>query len=193
MIHFGGLKRNSFISILDIEQDNQIIPDDDTEIFRHSPYFDNDKLIKELKGKPNSFDIISFNCESINAKFDQLNIYINLFASNGCEFHAICLQETWLSSDADTSLLELEGYTLISKGKHISERGGLIIYLKDSIKFKIIDIYKVSDIWEGQFIEIYSDNQYDKTLILGNIYRLSRNLNQNYQQFTKEPFISGSK
>ena len=88
-----------------------------------------------------TFNIISFNCESINAKFDQLNIYINLFASNGCELHAIRLQETWLSSDADTSLLELEGYTLISKGKHISERGGLIIYLKDSIKFKIIDIY----------------------------------------------------
>ena len=71
LMHFGGLKRNYLISILDIEQDNQIIPVDDTDIFRHSPYFDNDKLIKELKGKPNSFNIISFNCESINAKFDQ--------------------------------------------------------------------------------------------------------------------------
>ena len=43
-----------------------------------------------------------------------------------------------------------------------------------------------SNIWEGQFIEIYEDNPYAKTLILGNIYRPPRDINENYRQFISE-------
>ena len=57
-----------------------------------------------FKDKGNSFCILSLNCQSINAKFDQRNIKVQQLKNNGYEFSAICLQETWLSSDSDTSL-----------------------------------------------------------------------------------------
>ena len=35
--------------------------------------------------------------------------------------------------------------------------GGLIIYLKENLKYKMLDMSLKSNIWEGQFIEIYGD------------------------------------
>ena len=122
------------------------------------PYYHDEQLINELNTKTNNFNIFSLNCESINSKFDQINITIEQFKHKGCTFIAVCLQESWLSDDSDTSLFQLDGYNLISQGKRCSTRGRLIIYLKDSIKYKLIDIEANSNIWEGQFIEIKQEN-----------------------------------
>ena len=43
-----------------------------------------------------------------------------------------------------------------------------------------------SNIWEGQFIEIYVDSMCPKKIILGNIYRPPRDINENYRQFIDE-------
>ena len=86
-----------------------------------SSYYDDDSLNNMFRDKRNSFCILSLNCQrqSINAKFDQLNIKVQQLKGNGYEFSAICLQETWLSSDSDTSLFKIDGYTLISQGKSV--------------------------------------------------------------------------
>ena len=68
----------------------------------------------------NSFNILSRNCQSINAKIDELKIKLKKMKNRNCVFDAICLQETWLSNDADTSLFKIEGYKLILKGKHVA-------------------------------------------------------------------------
>ena len=98
------------------------------------------------------------NCESINAKIDQIRLKLAQYKEGGCEFDAICSQETWLSEDSDKSLLGIEEYALISLGKTCSTRGGLIIYLKENLKYKMLDMSLKSNIWEGQFIEIYGDS-----------------------------------
>ena len=100
------------------------------------------------------FSILSLNCQSLNAKIDQINIKLQQLKSNGHEFSAICLQETWLSEDSDISLLEIDGYTFIPQGKICSAHGGLAIYLSSKYKFKSINMYENSGIWEGQFIEV---------------------------------------
>ena len=110
-------------------------------------------------------NILSLNCESINSKCDQINIILEQFKHNGCTFSAVCLQESWLSDDTDTSLFQLDGYNLSAQGKICSTRGGLIIYLKDTIKYKLIDIHANSNIWEGQFIEIEHENVGKKNYI----------------------------
>ena len=133
--------------------------------------------------------------------FHILNVYVDktqprqfkfTFKRNGCTFSAVCLQESWLSDDSDTSLFQLDGYNLISQGKLCSTRGGLIIYLKDTIKYKLIDIEANSNIWEGQFIEIEQENVGNKKIILGNVYRPPRDTNENYNQFINEfvPILS---
>ena len=60
-------------------------------------------------------------------------------------------------------------------------------YLKDTIKYKLIDIEANSNIWEGQFIEIEKENVGKKKIILGNVYR-PRDTNENYNQFINEFF-----
>ena len=100
---------------------------------------------------------------------------------------AICLQETWLSEDSDLSLLHLDGYQLISKGKSCSAHGGVAIYLHESFTYRVISPDIISDIWDGQFIEIYiEEGQKSKSVILGNIYRPPRQSLENINTFINE-------
>ena len=62
------------------------------------------------------------------------------------------------------ALFQLDGYNLIAQAKRCYTRGGLIIYLKDTIKYKLIDIQANSNIWEGQFIEIEHENVGNKEM-----------------------------
>ena len=186
LLHFGGLNTSSLIRVLNQDDDNEGAADDGLETIQHSSYYSTSTLINELADKKDSFNILSLNCGSINAKIDQLMITLNEYKHSGCNFHAICLQETWLNDQSDTCLLQIEGYKLISQTRSCSARGGLIIYLNNNIKYKLLDGYTDSDIWEGQFIEILFENSCVKNLILGNIYRPPHDNNANYQQFINE-------
>ena len=98
--NFGGVNANSLCQLLNNNDDN-VHPDDEPNIVQMSSYYDDDSLNNLFKDKGNSFCILSLNCRTINAKFDQLNS--EQLKSNGYEF-SLCLQETWLCSDSDTSL-----------------------------------------------------------------------------------------
>ena len=73
---------------------------------------------------------------------------------NGNAFSALCLQETWLSDDSDTSMLNINGYTLIYQGKICSAHGGLAIYLSPKFSFKTLTVYENSEIWEGNLLKL---------------------------------------
>ena len=168
--HFGGVDANSLCQLLNNNDDNGH-PDDEPNIVQMSSYYDDDSLNNLFKDKGNSFCILSLNCQSVNAKFDQLNIKVQQLKSNGYEFSAICLQETWLSSDSDTSLFKIDGYKLISQGKMCSSHGGLAIYISEKFNCSTIDLNINSQMWEGQFIEI-ANIESNKSLIIGNVYRM---------------------
>ena len=93
----------------------------------------------------------------------------------------ICLQETWLSDDSDSSRLQIDGYQLISQGKTCTSHGGLVIFLSTIFNFIYSRSYVKSTIWEARFIEIPIDRKGKRTLVLGNVYRPPRDLNENYQ------------
>ena len=95
---------------------------------RDSELSDITSIIKEDE---KDFTILTLNIQSINAKFDNLYPVINNLSSMGLYFGAICLQETWLSSDADVSLLHIPGYKLIHQGSRCTRHGGLVIYLHE--------------------------------------------------------------
>ena len=62
----------------------------------------------------------------------------------------------------------------------------MYIYLNTKYDYKFKpDVYKTSDIWEGQFVEIRC-SQSDRTFILRNLYRPPIDLNHNYQTFIDE-------
>ena len=112
LLHFGGLNNSSLNRVLNQDDDNEGAADDGLGTIQHSSYYSTSTLINELADKKDSFNILSLNCGSINAKIDQLMITLNEYKHSGCNFDAVCLQETWLNDQSDTCLLQI-GYKLI--------------------------------------------------------------------------------
>ncbi len=73
--------------------------------------------------------------QSINAKIDQLRIFVNRLKTLGHEFSAIYNQESLLTDECDTSQLQLHGYQMIPQGRSCSTKGGLIIYLHELYEY----------------------------------------------------------
>ena len=143
------------------------------------------KISDQNDGK--EFTVLTLNIQSINAKFDNIYPVINNLSSMGLYFGAICLQETWLSSDADVSLLHIPGYKLIHQGSKCTRHGGLIIYLHEEYTYKLRNIYTQSDIWEGLFIDVSGQNL-RRPITIGNIYKPphNNNNNANIERFIEE-------
>ncbi len=119
----------------------------------------------------NEFTIFSTNIQSINAKIDELRLFIEHLKIFNFMFSVICIQERWLSEGADTSLIQLEGYKCIPQGKYFSSKRGLIIYLHENFKYKLKLELNNYTTWEGQSIEIMRAKTLNKPLYIGNIYR----------------------
>ena len=147
---FGGDTSNSLIHILNVNYINRdVAVDGEPELIDHS------------------------NCQSLNTKVDELRILFHELEKSNCFFDAICLQETWLDENSDISLLAIEGYNLISQGKLCSAHSGLVIYLHNCHKYKILSLLTNATVWDGQFIEVTSKKT-NTNIIIGNIYRPPR-------------------
>ena len=112
---------------------------------------------------------------------------MNNLSASGQYFGAVCLQETWLTSDADVTLFDIPGYKLIHQGSRCTRHGGLIIYLHEKYCYEVRNLYSSSDIWEGLFIDVTGHNL-RKRLTIGNIYRPphDNNNNKNIETFINE-------
>jgi exonuclease III len=156
-------------------------------------YVDREELVSYLKECSNKFTILSLNCQSLKAKFNEIALLIDYVHSQGARLSAICLQETWLSDSDDKSLFTLPQYELISQIKSCSAHGGLAIYLNNRFQYKIFNSAQESTLWEGLFIEVYGGGLKNKVNI-GNIYRPPKynNCNQTINNFMKElqPYIN---
>ena len=115
-----GLHNNSLNHILNagVAGKNEDI-DYEITIIKHSPYLNNSEFSKILKENQLQFCVLSLNIQSLNAKFDELVIFLHKLNESGCEFGAICIQETWLTDQSDVSLFKIDGYNLISLGENV--------------------------------------------------------------------------
>ena len=82
-------------------------------------------------------------------------------------------------------LYQIKGYNCIYQNKSSSNKGGLVIYLRDISKYKVKLNFNTSNIWKGLSIEITGDSL-KKKVILGNLYRPPNNILANYRQFIEE-------
>ena len=176
--HYGGLHINSLNHILSSNNDEA------PKVIQTSHYYDQESVAGVFTTHIDSFNIFSLNCQSINAKTDEIKIKIEQVEIVNCNFDSVCLQEYWMPNDADLSLFKLDNYNMISKGKTCSARG-LVMYLHNSYRHKNVLTNVKSDIWEGQFISVINEKTNNK-IIIGNIYRPPRDICENYQKFNKE-------
>ena len=70
-----------------------------TQLIHHSSYYDIDKFHLLANSNTDKFNILIGNTQSINAKFDELEIFVELLNTINFKFSIICLQETWKSEN----------------------------------------------------------------------------------------------
>ena len=171
-----------------LENENRDFLNNEPNIFEISPYYGQSGFEQLMGTKHNMFTILSLNCQSLNSKYEMIKLYIDNYNINNCTISVLCLQETWLTSDADLSLLQIPGYTLISSGKSCSAHGGVSMYVHNDFEFNILPINGDSSIWDGHFVEILlkcsSDNH--RKVIIGNIYRPPRQTVDIIDTFTEQ-------
>ena len=85
----------------------------------------------------------------------------------------------------DLYAFQINGYTLIAQEAQCSSHAGLAIFIKQNLKYEVLDICKKSNIWEGLFVQVESP-KLSKKVIVGNIYRPPREHNENYQFFMNQ-------
>ena len=167
-------------SLLSIVNDED---DEHTYNLTQSLYYTDAEMINILQNKT-TFTVISLNCQSIAAKFDELKYFIEDLMTHNCYIDVINLQETWQGSDTYYNDFTLHGYDLYFQPAICSTHGGLITYVKTSLTSTLHPtIYEHSTSWEGMFIEIENLN---KSLIIGNIYRPPRESNEQITKFNDE-------
>ena len=106
---------SKFTSLTHLLNDDNSTDTGDIELIKHSPYF-SETDFQRLQFKNGRLSIMSLNCQSINSKFDELQLFINRIGKDE-EIGVVCLQETWTSENDDISLFQLPNYNLFHKGK----------------------------------------------------------------------------
>ena len=185
---------NNFGDIKDLTDDMNI--NDETiptklEAWNKSDYVNMKKLSEIFNSNKKNFCLMSLNVQSLNAKHDNLVALTEYLEKENASFTALCLQETWLSENADLSLLQLDGFNLISQGKTCGAHGGLAIYLQKDLSYELETI-RTSKLWEAQVVKIKNDKQNE--LVILNLYRPPRcnDKNEIIESFLKElaPVVS---
>ena len=135
---FGAdrIQQYSFVDMMDMgdEDDNSV------NLLKYSPYYDENTQQQAFLDGNETLNILSLNCQSLNAKFLELQIYLETLRSSGIVIDVVCLQETWIANNEEVSHLTIENYDLISKGKRCSTHGGVAFYLHKNYKFKILEV-----------------------------------------------------
>ena len=84
--------QNSLTHLLDFDEEN----DDPIHSIQPSLYCTTTDFINKIDS--DSSTIMSLNCQSLNAKFSNIKLMIDLFAESNKPIQVLCLQETWLEN-----------------------------------------------------------------------------------------------
>ena len=162
--------------------------DDSTEEIAQvklSPFIDTHELREKLYTVKSNLSTVSLNAQSIRAKFDEFQIAMNEINKKH-HVSIICIQESWLTSECCTTLFELPDYQLIAKGKYCSNHGGLLLYVHNDYSWEPITIKEDTTGWENLFIKIKHKSPGSKVNIIGNIYRVPKELLPDFHTFQEE-------
>ena len=189
-IHDTGLnEENSLTHLLDA-----VSPDVENEavLIEHSKYFDDLEFRTSLRKQNNKLCILSLNCQSLKAKFDNLKMFIDYVnvLNDQCPISVICIQESWSHDGIVMGYFSLPNYTMVNQNRRLSAHGGLITYIHHDFAYRelsnMIPITITSNLFESLFIEILRKSFGRQKYIVGNIYRIPSYISDDVTSFTKE-------
>ena len=161
--------QSSLTHLLDYDEEES---DNLINSFKPSLYYTMTNFINKID--TDTCTIMSLNCQSLNAKFSDIKLMLDVFAEFNKPIQVLCLQETWLeNSDLDDmGQFHIDDYHLITKNRYASNHGGLAFYIHKNWNFKVKDDIIDSPFWEEMYIEITDPVDPLKVkFTIGNIYR----------------------
>ena len=145
---------NSFVGLTHLI--DHIDPDNESEVnlLEHYRYYNDTDFIYTLTQSHHKLNILIFNSQSINAKFDQLKLFLAQ-ANTTNLISIITLQEFWCDSKTDMNFFNLQGYIRVYEFSRLSKHGGLITYIHNSCSYVKSDIEINLNLFESSLIEVY--------------------------------------
>ena len=157
-----------------------------SKLLTNSQYWDLNNLIQHYQDKQTSnkyqAKILHLNIQSLSSKFDNLKLLLDTLQENKLQLDFILLCETFLH-DGNKHLFDLPGYNFVFRNRTNKSRGGVAIYIRKNIEYKLreyLDIF-VEGEFESIFLETVINN--NKTVI-DEIYRVpNSNINQSIERY----------
>ena len=135
-----------------------------------SPYLDIDEIPNNIPPDAQyRYKSLHINIHSIPEKIDMLKEILLKFEEINIEIDFILLCETFLK-DHIQHLYRIPGYKLVSRNRQVLGKGGVAIYIRDHISFKIRN--DLSVFHEGEFESIFVETTGPNHTIIGEIYRI---------------------
>ena len=118
-------------------QDNIIDPECNfiNKITKDSNYFTDTMLTKTLN-KRKGFSIIHFNARSLNANFQNIELYLSQLE---VKFDVVAISETWFNDYTSTNVFNMKGYVMHYVSRSAGKGGGVAIYVNSNLKCKKIE------------------------------------------------------
>ena len=175
---------NSLVHLLDSNDtdDNNEVP-----IVKHSAYYGENDFSSMLANKA-GITILSRNIQSIKAKFDELEAFINRVNTSN-PISLICLQECWLDEKniESIAMFNLKDYNMSYQTKQCCGHGGLIIYVHTQFTCTSIDtISQAATGWEYMCVELSHQTPRSPKYLVCNVYRKPGELREDFNLFLQE-------
>ena len=81
-----------------------------------------------------SFSVLHLNIRSMNKNFEAFQ---DFYKSLNTKFSIICLTETWANDSNQNSSFQLEGYISVHQIRKSCKGGGIVIFIRDSLLYKL--------------------------------------------------------
>lgn len=125
----------------------------------------NDLLENQFSLYPNNFNVCHINAQSIPSHFSELYDSFNLKCSS---LHAILVSESWLKPSLPSTSYSLPGFVLIRNDRIGKGGGGVAIYLKSHLSYKIVS--QSSSAYSASPEFIFMEVDVGLKVILGVVY-----------------------
>ena len=135
-------------------------------------YFDDLGFKNVLRSQNSKMCILSLNCQSINAKFDKLKMFID-YVNDQSPISVVCIQESWAHNEIDMNYFSIPNYTMVNKNRRLSTHGGLITYIHNDFAYRELNnelpSTLTSTLFESLFIEVWRKNCDKQKYSIGNV------------------------
>ena len=189
---------NSFIHNMRLDEKNlllhlldRISPEMENEasLIGHSKYYNDVDFRNVLHNTNSKISILSLNSQSINAKFDQLELFLDNVIMES-PISVICIQKSCAHEGIEMSQFFLPNYTMIFENRRLSTHGGHTMYIHDDFTYKELNkeiiLSSTSNLFESQFVKIWQKTNVFQKYIISNIYRLPSYIGDDLTGFTDE-------